>query len=125
MIILNTTLRISLIIGILIYFYILFYLIKRKSLNLKYTLLWIFSGIVMFLITIFPGIMNFITNFLGIVDMTNGLFMVLIFCIILILMSITSIVSKMNEKNKELIQKCALLEKRVRELEVNKLYNEQ
>lgn len=117
---LNTVLRISLILGIMIYFCILFFLINKKSLNLKYSLLWILSGIIMLIISIFPKIMIFITELLGIVDMTNGLFTVIIFCIILILISITSIVSKMNDRNKQLIQKCALLEKRVRELEKNK-----
>jgi len=114
---LNIILQISFIIGILIYFYILFYLIKKKSLNLKYTLLWIFSGLVMLIVVIFPEIMINITKILGIIDVTNGLFALILFFILLILMSITSIVSSMKEKNKQLIQRCALLEKRVRELE--------
>lgn len=48
---------------------------------------------------------------------TNALFAFMFFCVIIILMSITAIVSKLNEKNKRLIQSVALLEKRVRELE--------
>lgn len=116
----NIILQISFIIGMLIYFYILFYLIKKKSLNLKYTLLWIFSGLIMLIILIFPNIMISITKFLGIVDTTNGLFALIIFFILIILMSITGIVSKMKEKNKQLVQQCALLEKRVRELENSK-----
>ncbi|WP_195980086.1 DUF2304 family protein [Clostridium butyricum] len=113
----NKTLQISLIIGVLIYFYILFYLMKRKSLNLKYTLLWIFLGITMQIIAIFPNIMIQVTKIIGIADVTNGLFSIILFFILIILMSITSIVSKMNEKNKLLIQQCALLEMRVRYLE--------
>lgn len=113
----NIVLQISLISGILIYFYILFYLIKKKSLNLKYTLLWILSGLVMLVIAIFPKVMISVTRILGIIDVTNGLFALMIFFILIILMSITGIVSKMKEKNKQLVQQCALLEKRVRELE--------
>lgn len=113
----NPVLRTFLIIGLLFYFYILVHLINKKSLTLKYSLLWIFSGMLMMIIVIFPKLMSIITNILGIVDMTNALFTVVIFCIILISMSITSIVSKSNDRNKQLIQKCALLEKRIRELE--------
>lgn len=113
----NIVLQSSLIIGILIYFYILFYLIKRKSLDLKYTLVWILSGLIMLIIAIFPNVMIGITRILGVVDVTNGLFALMIFFILIILMSITGIVSKMKDKNKQLIQYCALLEKRVRELE--------
>lgn len=113
----NIVLQISLIAGIIVYFYILFYLIKKKSLNLKYTLLWIFSGSIMLIIAIFPQIIISFTHILGIIDVTNGLFAIMIFFILIILMSITGIVSKLKERNKKLIQECALLEKRVRELE--------
>lgn len=113
----SKVLQVSLILGMILYFYILFRLIKRKSLDLKYTLLWIFSGIIMLLIAIFPGIMVAITRFIGIIDVTNGVFALILFFVLIILMSITGIVSKMKEKNKQLIQACSLLERRVRELE--------
>jgi len=113
----NIVLQISLIIGILIYFYILFYLIKRKSLNLKYTLLWMLSGLIMLIVAIFPSVMINVTRILGIIDVTNGLFALILFFILIILMSITGIVSNMKERNRQLIQQCAILEKRVRELE--------
>lgn len=110
-------LQLSLIFGVGIYFIVLLQLLRKKSLDLKYTLLWIFSGIVMMFIAIFPNIMDSITKFIGIVDVTNGLFAIVLFLLILILMSITSIVSNMKKKNKQLIQQCALLEKRVQEIE--------
>ncbi|NOW06510.1 DUF2304 domain-containing protein [Clostridium beijerinckii] len=113
----NGILRIYLILGIVIYFYILLYLIKRKMLNLKYSLLWIFSGFIMLVIAIFPKIAVGITKSLGIVNVTNGLFSLIIFFILIILMSVTAIVSKMKENNKQLIQKCAMLEKKIVEME--------
>lgn len=113
----NVVLRTFLVIGILVYFYILLYLIKKNRLNLKYTLLWIFSGLIMLVVVIFPTIMRSIIRLLGIASFTNGLLSLTIFFIIIILMSITGIVSKMKEDNKKLIQKSALLEKRVREIE--------
>lgn len=113
----NIVLRISLLIGILFYFNILTYLIKKKRLNLKYSLLWIFSGLGMLFIAVFPNVMISVIKLLGIIDITNGLFLLALFFVIVILMSITAIVSKMKEKNKELVQQCAMLEKRVRQLE--------
>lgn len=113
----NSTLRLSLILGLIIYFMILVQLIKKNKLDLKYTLLWLFSGIVLLLIAIFPNIIIFIIKFLGIVELTNGLFLLVIFFILIIMMSITGIVSKMKNDNRKLIQKNALLEKRVRKLE--------
>jgi hypothetical protein len=49
--------------------------------------------------------------------MTNGLFAFLFFAIIILLMSLTSIVSKMNNNMRQLVQQCAMYEKRIRELE--------
>ena len=39
----NLYLRIALLVGIAVYFVCTFVLLKKKSFNLKYTLLWIFS----------------------------------------------------------------------------------
>lgn len=113
----NMTLRVSIFIGIIIYFFLLINLLKRGKLHLKYTLLWIILGITMLILAAFPDFLLFITKSIGIVEATNGLFAILIFGILIILMSITSIVSKLNEKNKRLIQIIAILEERVRKLE--------
>ena len=94
----NIILQVSLIIGIVMYFILLFYFIKKESLNLKYTLLWIFSGIIMLIVAVFPKIMISITHFLGVVEVTNGVFALILFFMLIILMSITSIVSNMKEK---------------------------
>lgn len=110
-------LRISLLISLILYFSIILHLLKRKLLNLKYSLLWLFMGAVMLVLSIFPYIMELFCNLIGIVDAVNGLFAIIIFCIMLILMSITAIVSKLRIQNKDLTQYIALLEKRVRELE--------
>ena len=113
----NSTLRLTMLAVVLIYFITIFYLLKRKRLALKYTLLWLFSGFLMFLVILFPGVLRTIFHQLGIIELTNGLFALVIFCMIIIMVSITSIVSKMNEQIRQLSQQCAMYEKRVRDLE--------
>lgn len=113
----NISLRLTLIVALLIYYVVLFYLLRKRALTLKYTLLWIISGIVMILIVAFPALFEKLMRVIGVVEMTNGLFAVVCFVILIILISITSIVSKMNEKMRQLIQQCAMYEKRIRELE--------
>ena len=110
-------LQIAMLIAVGLYFMIVFQLLKRKTLNLKYTLLWLASGVVMLVLTAFPQILGWFAALVGIYDPTNALFAFMFFCAIILLMSITAIVSKLNEKSKKLIQSVALLEKRVRELE--------
>lgn len=113
----NGTLRIVLAFAVIIYFAIIFNLLKRRKLSLKYTLLWLASGIVMILILVFPNVFAKIVNMMGIIEVTNGVFSVVIFALIIISMSITSIVSKLNDQIRQLVQQCAMYEKRIRELE--------
>lgn len=111
------TLRISLMIGILFYFSAIFYFLRKRALALKYTILWILSGIVMLIIASFPAILDSISKFFGFSLPVNSIFTTLFFFLILIQISLTSIVSKLNDRTKNLIQNAALLERRVRELE--------
>jgi hypothetical protein len=71
----------------------------------------------MLLVVLFPRIINYVSKILGIVTPANAVFTLELFFLIVILMSITSIVSKLDEKMKKMIQYTALLEKRIRELE--------
>lgn len=114
---LPTSLRIAILIGIVVYFFILIMLLRQKRLNLKYTLLWLFSGLMMLVLSVFPQLLSGITNLLGIQLQSNALFAILFFCGMIILMSLTSIISRQNESIKQLVQHMALLEKRVREAE--------
>jgi len=112
-----TRLQISMLAAICIYFVLIFYLLTKKRINLKYTLLWLALGSIMLVFIVFPGLLRYCTVLIGVETPTNGLFAVLFFAVLVILMSLTAIVSKLNEKSKRIIQVFALMEKRVRELE--------
>lgn len=111
------TLRITLIIGMLCYFTLILIFIKNKSLLLKYALLWIFAGIVLCCMVLFPGLLFWIKDILGIESNMNGLFVLIIGFVIMILMALTAIVSRQANRIRILIQTNAILEKRVREVE--------
>ena len=114
---LPTSLRTALLLAILLYFIILFVLLKRRSLSLRYTLLWLLCGVLMLFVTLFPQVLSFFTKLVGIELLSNALFAVLFFCIIIILVSLTSINSKQSERIKRLVQESARLEERIRKLE--------
>ena len=113
----GTTLRIVLILAVISYFFVILKFLKDKALSLKYTLLWIFAGLVMGALVIFPNILTNFVSVIGIQSNMNGLFIFCIAFIIMILMSITSIVSRQNRKIRTLIQEMGILEKRIRDLE--------
>lgn len=117
-------LRTTLIIGMFCYFILILFFLKRKSLLLKYALLWIFAGLVLCCMVFFPRLLTFIKGVLGFEDNMNGLFVLIIGFIVIILMALTSIVSRQSIRIRILIQTNAILEKRVRELEKGKRENE-
>ena len=117
-------LQIVLIIAIVLYFIIIFCFLKNKALELKYTLIWLVAGGAMLILVAFPQLMLVIINLLGIQSSMNGLYIALISFIIMILMMLTSIVSRQAYKTKSLIQEIAILEKRIRELEKEKFLDE-
>lgn len=115
-----SNLRVVLIIGVIAYFVIILLFLKKRSLSLKYTLLWLLAGIVLGMMVIWPEALSWFIHLIGIADNMNGLFIICIAFLIMILMSITSIVSKQAEKIKNLTQTISKMEKRIRELEERK-----
>ena len=109
-------LRVTLGIIIILYFYLVIHFVKRKMLALKYTLLWLFSGMVMGILLLFPQCLEIFVDVVGIETPIYGLFMAGIFFSMLLAMSLTAIVSRQTERIRKLAQYNALLEKRVREL---------
>ena len=110
-------LRVSLLLAVICYFALMLILLKKKAISLKYTLLWMVAGVVMAVMVVWPETLHLLISFIGIESNMNGLFILAIAFAIVILMSITSIVSKQSEKIKSLTQTIAILEKRIRELE--------
>ncbi len=112
-----TNLRVVLIVGVIIYFIIILTFLKNRTLHLRYTLLWLVAGLVLGIMVIWPQTLVMFIRLIGITDNMNGLFIVCIAFIIMILMSLTSIISKQSDRIKNLTQTIARMEKRIRELE--------
>lgn len=113
----NNTFKLLALAVIAAYLVLILYLLKKKMLYLRYVLLWLVTGAVMALLVVYPQVISWFFHWCGFQLFSNGLFAVLILFILLILLAVTSIVSRLNEKNRRLVQEVALLEKRVRELE--------
>lgn len=110
-------LQITLSIAVICYFIIIFYYLKRKMLELKYTLIWLVAGVIMGIMIYFPELLVWFVRLLGIESNMNGLYILCIAFIMMILMTLTSIVSRQQLKIRILIQEISMLEKRIRELE--------
>ena len=93
----SKTLQIFMLVAVAVYFALLIYFLRRKRIILKYSLLWLLSGIVMLLMTLFPRMLDWTAKTVGIASPVNALFAIVLFCIMIILMSLTAIVSRLND----------------------------
>lgn len=113
----DVRLKVSLVFAIIVYFICICCLLRSKRLELKYTLLWIFGGFCMLIAVVGSDIFMPLMNVFGIVEPVNGIFAIMIFLLILILISMTAVLSQLNNSLRSLTQKCALYDKRIRDLE--------
>ncbi len=110
-------LRIVLAIGVAGYFLVIICLLRRRLLLMKYSLLWMITGIALLIVVICPQLLYYLVALIGIELPVNGLFLLLLIFIFILLLSLTVINSKQSNRVRTLIQTIALLEKRVRDLE--------
>lgn len=110
-------LQIVAVIAVLVFFIILISLLKKNKLALRYSLLWMLSGLVMLILALFPGLLDKFAHLIGVYSSVNALFAVLISCGLMLMISFTVIVSKEKREIVRLVQENAILEERIRRLE--------
>jgi len=103
--------------GLVLFYLMLFFMLKRKQLILKYTLFWLLSSIVLLVFLIFPRLVLAASELVGISNPVNAVFLLFAGVSLMLIMSLTSIVSQLSDKNRSLTQSIALLERRGRDLE--------
>lgn len=113
----TVTLRIALLIGVLFYMAFIVIMLKKRSLDLKYSLIWFISGIILLILDIFPQIVNALSKLLGIQTASNFIYLAVMFFILILLITLTSIVSKQKKEIRTLIQKLSILESKVEKAE--------
>ena len=96
---------------------IIIVLLKFRRLTLKYTLLWMFTGLCLLVLVMFPGIILRIAAIGGFQSSMNALYIILIAFLMMLTIMLTSIVSKQTERIRYLAQQNALLEERLRTVE--------
>ena len=113
----STAVRIFALVLITFYFVLIISLLKKQKFALKYSLLWFLAGILMLIVVIWPGVLVWGADLLGIEVASNGLFAICILLEIMIMISITSVISDFANRMKSMVQNMALMEKRIRDLE--------
>lgn len=113
----NNILQAILIVATLLFCIFILVVTHKKKLSYRYTLLWLFFGIVTLMCAVFPDIVKGIAQIIHIAEPTNALFLIYIFLIIIIIFYVSLAFSKLFERVTTLVQENAILDSRVRKLE--------
>ena len=92
------------------------YQVRKESIDLKYSFLWLLIGGMLIFISLVPESVRILADFLGIDIPVNALFLVSIFFIFIIIMLLTIEISKSSRKIARLTQELGLLRQKLDEL---------
>ena len=113
----SSRLQIFAIILVIIFLAIQVVLLKRNRMTLKYSLLWLLSGVILLVLAIFPALLDGFAALMGVYSSVNALFAVIIFCGTALMISFTVIISRQRAEIVRLAQTVAILDNRLRALE--------
>ena len=95
---------------------VVFELLRRRRLIERYALLWLFSSLVLLVLSIWTGLLEIISNAVGIVYPPNALFAIAFAFVLLLLLHFSLAISRLSNETKVLAQKIARLDGKVRDL---------
>jgi hypothetical protein len=89
---------------------VIFELIRSRRLQERYALLWLLTGIVIFVLAIWRSLLGKASDLVGIAYPPSALFILAAFFILLVLLHYSTVISKLSDQNQILAQRLALLE---------------
>jgi hypothetical protein len=88
-------------------------LIRSRRLQERYALLWLLTGIVIFVLAVWRGLLGRLADTVGIAYPPSALFILAAFFVLLVLLHYSTVISKLSDQNRILAQRLALLERRL------------
>jgi hypothetical protein len=95
-----------------------FELIRSRRLQERYALLWLLTGVVIFVLAVWRGLLGRVADLVGIAYPPSALFILAAFFILLVLLHYSTVISRLSEQNTTLAQRLALLEHEVEQTRV-------
>jgi hypothetical protein len=95
---------------------LVFELLRRRRLIERYALLWLFSSLVLLGLSVWTGLLEVISDAVGIVYPPNALFMIAFAFVLVLLLHFSIAISRLSGETKVLAQEVARLDREVREL---------
>jgi hypothetical protein len=112
-----TPLRVSIFAAIaaLVLLLVIFELIRSRRLQERYALLWLLTGLVIFVFSVWRGLLAKVADLVGIAYPPSALFVLAAFFVLVVLLHYSTVISKLSDQNRILAQRLGLLERRLEE----------
>jgi hypothetical protein len=111
--------KVQIVVGLLSIFLLwtTFELIRKNRLREEYAILWLFTGVVVLVFSLWPEFLlsKFFAKITGLFYLTAVVIIAFLF-LLLIVLHFSVVISKLTNQNKELAQRYALLELKINEL---------
>jgi hypothetical protein len=106
-----TNLKLTVLLAAIIILIIVFALLRKGKLPVKYSLPWVLAAIILIIVALIPDFLKIFMNAMGFQTLSNLLIGILIFILLSICIFLTVIVSGQKESIKLLVQEVSLLKK--------------
>jgi hypothetical protein len=90
-------------------------LIRSRRLQERYALLWLLTGLVIFVLAVWRGLLGGLSDLVGIAYPPSALFVLAAFFVLVVLLHYSTVISELSDQNRILAQRLALLETRLAE----------
>lgn len=87
--------------------------VKKGRMPIKYSLLWYFSSLIVFVLAVFPFIIEWVAGLFGFITLSNLVTSIMIGILLFLTMSLTIITAGQNKKITLLIQEVSMLKEKV------------
>lgn len=95
-------------------------LLRKKRVNIKYSLIWIILFSILLIATLIPGFLEWVTHLLGFKTASNMVISLILGVLVIITITLTMIVSTQDKKIRLLIQELSILKSKKEDKDIKK-----
>lgn len=106
---LGTRVQIFAIVGSALLFFFVLELLRRRRLSEPYAILWLLASVVLLVLSVWDDLLETLADAVGIATPANALFVVGFGFILVLLLSFSTVISRLTRENKLLAQEIARL----------------
>lgn len=111
--------RFLIFIPLLILLFIIIYMVRQRSLELKYVLVWLIGDVIMMIVVGFPGVLDWLAVKMGIYSVANMVFLLAFLLAISVCFSLTVALSRLSASVRKMAQIVSMIPEDVRDAVIN------